>query len=94
MHTDTYTDTLIFTEQRNNEIVGTTTRDVSEMTTTDLIDTFVQIMRLKGYHDVSIWRALKEKSQDMEEYFDSIHSSKDEWSEEEIENDEHPYVVF
>lgn len=79
---DTYADTLIFTEQRNNEIIGTTTRDVSEMTTTDLIDTFVQIMRIKGYHDVSIWRALKEKSEDMEEYFESICESKEEWGED------------
>lgn len=57
-------------------------KDITEMTTSDLIDVVVQTMKVMGYHDVAIWRALKEKCDDLEEYFESIDKSKDEWTAE------------
>jgi hypothetical protein len=58
-------------------------KDISDLDATDFILDIIRIMRLTGYHDVSIWRALKNNTEHIEEYLDSITQSKDEWSKDE-----------
>lgn len=55
--------------------------DISELDSTDFIKQIIYVMRLQGYHDVSIWRALDYNKFEMEEYLDSIKRS-DEWKDD------------
>lgn len=73
---------LRLTEYRNDEIDFEIKKDITEMSSSDLIDTFVDVMQFQGYHPVAIWRSLKDKSEEMVELFESIENSKEEWNEE------------
>ena len=57
----------------------TYTQDITNIDASDLVEEFVKIMRLMTYHDVSIWRALNNASYSMQERFDSVVITKDEW---------------
>lgn len=55
--------------------------DITELNSTEFIKQMVHVMRLQGYHEVSIWRALDENKFEVEEYLDSVQRSN-EWKEE------------
>lgn len=57
-------------------------RDITDLGSTELIEDIVKAMRLMGYHDVAIWRSLKEQTDDLYEYLESIDNAKDEWKGE------------
>ena len=59
----------------------TYTSEIEHLDVYELIEEFTKIMKMVGYHDVSIWRGLKHGTEQMEERLESIISTKDEWSE-------------
>lgn len=71
--------TLQLTEELNDTVVMNVKLDMTEVTADEFLAKVVDMMVLQGYHDVSIWRSLKERANDLEAYFESINLSKEEW---------------
>lgn len=53
--------------------------NVDNLESSEFVDKVKKLMEVQGYHPVSIWRAFKNKADDMEELFDSIMETKEEW---------------
>lgn len=60
--------------------------DVTDMTSSDLLDVFVNMMRYQTYSEIAIWRALVEKADEMVDMFEIVTTTK-EWQNEKNEND-------
>lgn len=70
---------LTLTEEMNDTVTMKVEMDMTEVTAVDFIAKVVDMMVLQGYHDLAIWRALKDSAFDLEVYFESINLSKEEW---------------
>jgi hypothetical protein len=75
---DRRTITLSITQKYNNDIDYTYEKDLTDMSASDIIGEFVKTLKLIGYHDISLLRALKNEIENQKEYIDSIIHSKDE----------------
>ena len=74
--------TITLLETVNGKKNFKVSKDITEMSSDELVNVFVSLMKFQSYHEVSIWRALRSQADDMVEYFDSIESSKGEWDED------------
>jgi beta-galactosidase GanA len=79
--------TITLKEKVNGRQNIKATFDVTDLSTDEYFDVIIQMMRLQTYHDMSIWRTLKDKADEMVEFFESIEKNKNEWAEEDdVEN--------
>ena len=46
--------------------------DITDIKSIDFLNEVIKSMKLLGYHDVSIYKALKEATFDQKEYLDSV----------------------
>lgn len=74
--------TLSYTEENTYGQILKTDINVTEDTCDDFISKVILLMKSIGYHDVSIWRSLRDAQDEMTDYFESVEESKKEWEKE------------
>lgn len=79
---DKHKDEITFTRYINDRVDKITTFNCTDFDASQYMDMVVDMMRLQGYGDVTIWRAFKDASEDMVQVLETVETFKDEWSEE------------